>query len=608
MPKLIMKQRDISFMQNLSISYECVLAIGNSLDLKKMLREVIHKIVHKTNAQRGTIWYYKNTDKKSITLGARAGSKLTETEIIKRVNYYNDIFKKICINQKPLIKNRNEDDFYKYCIRTTGKEHSVLIIPVYKVAIIHLVYTSTEIVNKAIANMLFGLSHKLNVAIDACLAHENKIKEIQIRKHTEDILKKKTNQLISHQNKLQELYAESEQNEKSLLSILEDVVEKEQALKAAKEKAEESDRLKSAFLANMSHEIRTPMNAILGFSQLLNDIESVEERNKFINHITSNGEHLLSLINDIIDVSKIEAGLMTIESNKCSINQLLEEIYQIFNTNKKIKENNIQIILNTPLTDNESIILTDSKKLRQILSNLIDNAIKFTERGSIEYGYKIKDPQTLEFYVKDSGEGIPEDKQEIIFERFIQADMSLTRTQGGTGLGLAITKAFVKLLGGEISVKSKIDQGSTFYFTLPYKKAKPIIKPRASEEKAIDYIWKNKTILIAEDVEDNFLLIESILNNTQVQILWAKDGKETIDICKENKNIDIILMDLRMPVINGYEATRQIKQFNSGLPIIALTAYAIDGDSARAFEYGCDDYITKPVIKAELLLIINNYL
>lgn len=603
-----MKQRDISFIQNLSISYECALAIGNSLDLKEMLYEVIHKIVHKTNAQRGSIWYYKNTDKKSITLGARAGSKLTETEIIKRVNHYNDIFKKICINQKPVIKNRNEDDFFKYCIKTTEKEHSVLIIPIYKVAIIHLVYSSTVIVYKALANMLFGLSHKLNVAIDACLAHENKIKEIQIRKHTEDILKKKANQLISHQNKLQELYADSEQNEKSLLSILEDVVEKEQALKAAKEKAEESDRLKSAFLANMSHEIRTPMNAILGFSQLLNDVESVEERNKFINLITSNSEHLLSLINDIIDVSKIEAGLMTIESNECSVNRLLEELYIIFNTNKKVKENNIQIILNIPLTENESLILTDSKRLRQILSNLIDNAIKFTESGSIEYGYKIKDPQTLEFYVKDSGEGIPEDKQEIIFERFIQTDMSLTRTQGGTGLGLSITKAFVKLFGGEISVKSEIDQGSTFYFTLPYKKSKSIIKPRVAEKNEIDYIWKNKTILIAEDVEDNFLLVENILNNTQVQILWAKDGKETIDICKENKNIDLILMDIRMPILNGYEATKQIKQFNSGLPIIALTAYAIDGDSTKAFEYGCDDYITKPVIKAELLSIINNYL
>ncbi|MCD4790192.1 MAG: response regulator [Bacteroidales bacterium] len=606
-----MKQKeDISFIQNLSISYECALAIGNSLDLKEMLYEVIHKIVHKTNAQRGSIWYYKNTDEKDITLGARAGSKLTETEIVKRVDHYSDIFKEICINQKPVIKNRNEDDFYKYCMRTTGKEHSVLIIPVYKVAIIHLVYSSTVIVYKALANMLFGLSHKLNVAIDACLAHENKIKEIQIRKHTEDILKKKTNQLISHQNKLQELYAESEQNERSLLSILEDVVEKEQALKAAKEKAEESDRLKSAFLANMSHEIRTPMNAILGFSQLLNDVESEEERNKFVNLITSNSEHLLSLINDIIDVSKIEAGLMTIEKNKCSVNQLLEEIYHVFNTNKnkKIKEKNIQIKLNIPLAENESIILTDSTRLRQILSNLIDNAIKFTESGTIEYGYKIKDPQTLEFYVKDSGEGIPEDKQEIIFERFIQTDMSLTRTQGGTGLGLSITKAFVKLLGGEIRVKSKIDQGSTFYFTLPYKKAKPIIKPRASEKKATDYIWENKTILIAEDVEDNFLLIESILSNTQVQILWAKDGKEAIDICKENKNIDLILMDIRMPVINGYEATKQIKQFNNDLPIIALTAYAIDGDSARAFEYGCDDYITKPVIKEELLSLINDYL
>ncbi|MCD4746866.1 MAG: PAS domain S-box protein, partial [Bacteroidales bacterium] len=394
------------------------------------------------------------------------------------------------------------------------------------------------------------------------------------------------------------------------VGILRDITERKQnehELKIAKEKAEESDRLKSAFLANMSHEIRTPMNAILGFSQLLNEAESIEERNDFINFIKSNGEHLLSLINDIVDISKIEAGLMTTEINECSVNLLFEEIYSIFSTNEKIIYNKIQLILNKSLPDNESIILTDSTRLRQILTNLIVNAIKFTKSGYIEYGYYLKEQQTLEFYVKDTGKGIPENKHEEIFKRFVQADISDTITQGGTGLGLAITKAFVNLLGGEIRIKSEIDKGSTFYFTLPYKKTEPIAEIQVPVKKTIDYIWKNKTILIAEDVEDNFILIKNMLNKTQAQIIWARNGKETIDIYIENKNIDLILMDLRMPVINGYEAIKKIKKFNTDIPIIALTAYAIGDDHIKAFEYGCDDYVTKPVNRVKLLSLIDSY-
>ncbi len=392
-------------------------------------------------------------------------------------------------------------------------------------------------------------------------------------------------------------------------SIIKDITKRkqdEEELKLAKEKAEESDRLKTAFLANMSHEIRTPMNAILGFSELLSMADlSKEERDEFITLIQTNSNALLTLINDIIDIAKIEAGQLKIAKKEFSVNKLLDDIHKTY---IEIKSNqgkqHIELNLIPPDTDDEIIIFSDQSRINQVICNLVGNAIKYTEEGKIEFGFKIVNENKQDyftFYIKDTGIGIPLNKQQVIFDRFRQGDDSHTREYGGTGLGLAISKNIAKLLKGDITVESEEDVGSVFYFKIPIKlstKLKTEQKTKSTISDKLDL--SGKTILIAEDVESNFQLLETYLLKTNAKILWAQNGQEAIDFCKNNNDIDLILMDMQMPVLNGYEATKEIKKFRPELPIIAETAFALAGDKEKIIEAGCDDYVSKP-IKASLL-------
>ena len=379
----------------------------------------------------------------------------------------------------------------------------------------------------------------------------------------------------------------------------------EEALVKAKEKAEESDRLKSAFLANMSHEIRTPMNSIIGFSEMLDmpDIED-ENRNKFIEIIKINSYRLLSLIDDMIDVSKIEAGLIEIHETKTNVNKLFSDIYDSFrfSANKK----NLNLVLDTGLKNELSTISVDSTKLNQIITNLINNALKFTHKGEIKFGYKLKSDM-LEYFVSDTGIGINEEHQKNIFERFRQVEVTATKKYEGTGLGLAISKALVEKMGGKIWVVSKPGFGSIFYFTLPYKPeaATDIIKePELSKE--VDL--KGKTILIAEDEHSNYLFIKEVLKNSGVKLIHVENGKDAVDICLKNREISLVLMDIKMPVMNGYEATEEIKKIRPDLPVLAQTAYAMFDEEKKAFDSGCDDYITKPINKEVLITKIKKLL
>ncbi|HNY07053.1 MAG TPA: ATP-binding protein [Bacteroidales bacterium] len=378
-------------------------------------------------------------------------------------------------------------------------------------------------------------------------------------------------------------------------------------LSKAKKQAEESDKLKSAFLANMSHEIRTPMNGILGFTELLKEPDlSPEERSNYLQIVENSGNHLLNIINDIVDISKIEADLMKIHKAEYSVNEILNESLLFFSENQKIKKNNIQLLLKKGLPDQQSIILTDKTRLNQILTNIIGNACKFTNKGYIEFGYQKQDEKTLLFYVKDTGFGIPKNKLQAIFERFIQADTPSERQQEGTGLGLAISKALVELLGGKIWVESEIQTGSTFYFTIPFD-----VPARFSGTSSFtipipsSLDWHDKTILIAEDIESNYYLLKIMLRSTQAKTLWALNGQESVDMVKQYPEISLVLMDIRMPVMNGYEATRLIKKMRPDLPVIAQTAYSLDGDKNKSFEAGCDEYVTKPVNTGQLLAKIN---
>jgi PAS domain S-box-containing protein len=385
-------------------------------------------------------------------------------------------------------------------------------------------------------------------------------------------------------------------------------IEKELIL--AKEKAEESDRLKSAFLANMSHEIRTPMNGIIGFSNLLQSSDlSSEEMATYIDIINKSGQRLLDTINDIIDISKIDSQLMLVFIEEINATELIIDLYDFFNI--QCKEKGIKLILNDFILNNPLSLKTDKTKFNSILTNLTKNAIKFTEKGKIEIGYSIKN-NFFEFYIKDTGSGIPEDRQDAIFNRFVQADIEDTRAMQGSGLGLSIAKAYVEMLDGEIRLESKENVGSTFYFTIPIINGNvKEIEPKKNKQKVVPAELKNiekLKILIAEDDITSSIHLKTLFENKNYEIFCSYTGKETIAELKKNPDIDIILMDLKMPELDGLETTKLIREFNKKVFIIAQTAYALSGDKLKAKEAGCNEYITKPIDTTNLFAIINLYI
>ncbi|MGM0551954.1 MAG: PAS domain S-box protein, partial [Bacteroidota bacterium] len=381
----------------------------------------------------------------------------------------------------------------------------------------------------------------------------------------------------------------------------------ENELIAAKEKAEESDRLKTAFLNNLSHEIRTPMNAIVGFSGFINDPElSSEKRQYFTDIIVQSSDQLLAIIDDIISIASIEAGQVKIQENEINLNALANLLTDQFAP--KAKEKNVTLSLKTSLPDEEATIISDETKLTQILTNLLNNALKFTQQGTVNFGYKRKNSQ-LEFYVEDTGMGIPQNMQEIIFNRFRQIETTDTRNFGGSGLGLSISKAYVEMLGGNIWVISELDKGAIFYFTIPYKKANsgkthPLFF--AGEK---DFAFTTaKTLLIAEDDTLNITLLEEMLSDVEVNIIKAGDGLQAVELCKSNPHIDLVLMDLKMPKMDGYDATMRIKEFRPDIDIIAQSAYVTEADKKKALACGCSDFISKPINKKLLLAKILEHL
>ncbi|MCB2197469.1 MAG: PAS domain S-box protein [Bacteroidetes bacterium] len=393
--------------------------------------------------------------------------------------------------------------------------------------------------------------------------------------------------------------------------ISEDITSRKRSEKElidAKEKAEESNRLKTAFLANLSHEIRTPMNAIIGFSNLLLDEDmSYEEKEKLNNLINDNSQNLLKLIDDVIDISKIQSGDIQLNNTTCYLNKLLLDLYvtfsiQIENDTRK----DIHLSMNKGSKNKDLSIITDPVRLKQILYNLIENAVKFTTKGFVEFGYSIiEEENKVQFYVIDSGIGISGEKFDMIYDLFRQADESFTREYGGTGIGLTIAKKIVDHLGGEIWVQSTPKQGTNIYFSLPLEK--PETKFELSSVDAIQntFNWQNKVVLVADDIDINYKLIEEILMPTKAKIIWAKDGKEAVDFCLKNDDIDLVLMDIKMPVMNGFEATQKIKEHKKQVKIIGQTAYAHDNDRQKCLNAGFDNYIAKPIKIETLLSTIN---
>jgi PAS domain S-box-containing protein len=395
---------------------------------------------------------------------------------------------------------------------------------------------------------------------------------------------------------------------KAILEIFQDITERKEAEKElirAKVKAEESDKLKTAFLHNISHEIRTPMNAIVGFSALLSepDIDK-QSRESYIDVIMQSSNHLLSIITDIVDISNIEANIIKTLKNDVNVNSVIRSLVNQYAPVATKK--GIELSFENGLPDKEATIVTDNTKLTQVLSNLLNNAMKFTEKGSVRIWYSLHD-KVLEFNIADTGIGIAKEHFKKIFDRFFQVQNTVSRLYEGTGLGLSISKAYVEHLGGNIVITSEPGKGSTFTVTIPYEKAVsvklPVIKSPVSDGLAFG---GRKVILVAEDVESNFKLIKYFLSGLDAEIIHAINGKEAVEKCLAIKNIDLILMDIKMPVMDGYTAVKLIREKHSKIPIIAQTAYADDRD--RAIECGCSGFISKPFDKKALFKILEEFI
>lgn len=398
---------------------------------------------------------------------------------------------------------------------------------------------------------------------------------------------------------------------KTLSDTLEALKNKNEELLVSKEKAEESERLKSAFLANMSHEIRTPMNGILGFASLLEDTDlSGETQQQYIKIIEKSGTRMLNIINDIIDISKIESGLMKVDIQLSNINEQIEYIYTFFKP--EVEAKGMSLSFKNALPAKDANIQTDREKVYAILTNLVKNAIKYSEQGSIEFGYEHMEngDKYLQFYVKDTGIGVPADRQDAIFERFIQADTIDSRDHQGAGLGLAITKAYVEMLGGKIWVKSDEGIGSTFYFTLTDFSERNI-KNSVPDEDIVKQISTPSVsglkILIAEDDETSEMLLSISIRMLSKEIIKVNNGFDAVEACRNNPDLDLVLMDIQMPKMNGYDATRNIRLFNKDIVIIAQTAYGLTGDRDKALEAGCNDYIPKPINNHKLKKLIEKH-
>ncbi|PKQ60445.1 hypothetical protein BZG01_20985 [Labilibaculum manganireducens] len=467
-------------------------------------------------------------------------------------------------------------------------------------------------INKQFTN-LFGYTKEdlKGVVIDTLLADETKQGEANSLNYItakgqmveiETVRKCKDGRLIDVSIMGNPIEVDGEQI--AIFGIYRDITERkiyEKHLTEAKNKAEESDKLKSAFLANMSHEIRTPMNHILGFTEIITSQEVNEsERQEYGALIKQSGINLLQLINNIIDLSKIECKQIILSSLEIPVNTVLTELYEKYYIHKnKNKKSHLILKIQKTLNDEDSIIYTDPGRLEQLLSNLIENAIKFTDNGFVEFGYQLKEKNKIEFFVKDTGIGIPEKSMENIFHSFRQMDGSDTRQYSGTGLGLTISNRLAEILGGEIRVESRENLGTCFFVTLPYNRSKlKIEKTEVGDKK--NYNWKGKSILIVDDEKTNFSFFKASLAKTNAEILWATNGSEAIIIC-QSVAVDLVLMDIQMPIMNGYDATKEIKLFNSQIPIIGQTAYFQKEYKQKVIAAGCDDYLSKPIKTSKLL-------
>ncbi|MBN1414989.1 MAG: response regulator [Bacteroidales bacterium] len=470
---------------------------------------------------------------------------------------------------------------------------SIIIQPPWWNTLIFKIFSILFIISSMVGFYYFRL-HRLRL--------QKKILETRVKERTNELydanykLRERQNEVLvqnleleKHRHKLEQL-------------VQERTIKLEKALK----KAKESDQLKSAFLANMSHEIRTPMNAIIGFSSLLDDPDvTTKERSQFIRLIHANSESLLMLINDILDFSLIEANQLIIRKENFELNDLANQLLSYFKLSNK--NPGLEIKINHTLSDDKLVLYTDKFRLKQILTNFMSNACKYTASGYVEFGI-VKENDKLNLYVKDTGMGIASDDIPHLFERFRKLGEEASNASRGIGLGLAISKKLSKLLGGEIEVQSTLGEGSVFAFKMPYTvvEARELIMQENPKDIRSNKL-AGKRILIVEDEEDNFFYLQQILEKVRTKIIWAKNGQEAVNHVKSGIHFDLVLMDIKMPEMNGIDALKQIKAINPGQLVIAQTAYARTDDETIFRKEGFDDYLAKPIKPMDLIVILEKH-
>ncbi|MPQ47084.1 response regulator [Marinifilum sp. N1E240] len=558
---------DISFL------YELSLSVGQSLDKKVNCKKFLHTLMSRKNLEFGGVWLRSyNIPYSEETSGYRAIYShpiiKLESEYVSDSEFLNSCFdnsdsfsvkldSKICQAIGFKFKNRGVVTFFKL------QELGFLVL-----------YSSSEQTWSQIEQTkLKNVINKFSISIKACLFHEKSIHDLITISKTQNELKK------------------------------------------AKLKAEESNELKSAFLSNISHEFRTPINSIVGFSNLLTDSDiPPSQHSEFVSHISSNSNKLLKLINNLLDVSKMDSNQLVIERENFNINQLIREIHSKYLINDSSTNQN-DISISIPDNYEELTINSDKKKFLQIFENLIDNALKFTSNGNVEFGFYMDDYKCPVFFIRDTGVGISKDTQDVVFDTFRQVEGDSKRKFEGSGLGLTLCKKLLDLMNGEIWFDSEENVGSNFYFRLSgigrikmdYINDNNTEIDYFNKIKSIEYSKKN--ILIAEDVKSNFNYLNAIIELTDANVIWAKNGKDAIQICQNNDpKIDLVLMDIRMPEIGGLEAINQIKSTNRSIPVIVQTAFAMANEKEECLNAGANDFITKPIDPQTLMQILQQYL
>jgi signal transduction histidine kinase len=577
------------FNANLNSLLDINKAFVSSIDLDTVLQVIIDKSTHLINLDTGAIYLHEN---EKLYLGATTPPLPPEFPDLLRYDLLSNhphIQKSLTTNKAVFITDTSNEIL-------SEAEQSVVKIRNLR----SILYIPLIIENRPVGTMILGATNCLrsftNQEINiyntfsgqAALSIEN------ARLYQKSI--KIANELRQQNEEFLSLNEELSENNSRIQKINNDLI-------IAKAKAEESDRLKTAFLNNMSHEVRTPLNAITGFSNLMtNPNLTIEKLKRFSDQISMSSEKLIDIVFDVIEMSQIHSNSISIHKSDFDFIQLITEIIQGIKT--KLINKEVQLVCSFDFSDKQHFINSDKTKITKIIKHLFDNALKFTAEGQIKLDIKLQ-PDLIEMNITDTGIGISKEMQQKIFKPFIQVETGLVRNFGGNGLGLAIVKAYTEMLNGEINLQSELNIGTSVSIKLPVLQINQQVLPTESNSL---HKYSENTVLIAEDELSNFEYLVELLSKTKAKVLYAENGQKAIDLCRTEKQIDLVLMDIKMPILDGITATKLIKGFRPDLPIIAQTAYATDSEKERFLECGFDEYICKPIQKEIFLVTIDKFM